>query len=240
MTNDILLFPSRKHPISLRISSIFASLQEEEDRAWSQRCHVRCLRAGENLVDHADESTDLFLLQSGEVRAVLRFGVGKEAIVGVFRRHELMGELSAIDEMPRAASLTAVNDSVVTVIPSAVFNDILGSKPQVNKAVLQLLSLRMRQLNDRVSELSFLDTKHRLYNTLLRLSRIRMDGGGERVISPPIVHSELAEHIGSSRETVSREMARLMREALVERTSRAIILKDPGELSSRISRALQN
>jgi len=142
--------------------------------------------------------------------------------------------------MPRAASLTAVNDSVVTVIPSAVFNDILGSKPQVNKAVLQLLSLRMRQLNDRVSELSFLDTKHRLYNTLLRLSRIRMDGGGERVISPPIVHSELAEHIGSSRETVSREMARLMREALVERTSRAIILKDPGELSSRISRALQN
>ena len=69
---------------------------------------------------------------------------------------------------------------------------------------------------------------------------VRMDGGGERVISPPIVHSELAEHIGSSRETVSREMARLMREALVERTSRAIILKDPGELSSRISRALQN
>lgn len=48
----------------------------------------------------------------------------------------------------------------------------------------------------------------RLYNTLLRLSRVRNDGGRERIISPPLVHAELAEHIGASRETVSREMSR--------------------------------
>ena len=94
-------------------------------------------------------------------------------------------------------------------------------------------------MNDRLSELSFLDTKHRLYNTLLRLSRVRGDGGRERIISPPLVHAELAEHIGASRETVSREMSRLAREQLVERTSRAIVLKNPVELSRRISRALE-
>ena len=68
---------------------------------------------------------------------------------------------------------------------------------------------------------------------------MRNDGGRERIISPPLVHAELAEHIGASRETVSREMSRLAREQLVERTSRAIVLKNPVELSRRISRALE-
>ena len=110
---------------------------------------------------------------------------------------------------------------------------------RVALTLLQLLSKRIRAMNDRLSELSFLDTKHRLYNTLLRLSRVRNDGGRERIISPPLVHAELAEHIGASRETVSREMSRLAREQLVERTSRAIVLKNPVELSRRISRALE-
>lgn len=211
----------------------------DEDREWLSRCHTRNLYAGESLVDYEDLTKDVFLVQSGEMRAVLRFSVGKEAILGSFRRGDLMGELSAIDDLARSASLMAVTDAVVTVIPYAVFHEILGNSPGVTRALLQLLSRRIRAMNERVSELSFLDTKHRLYNALLRLSRSRGDGSSERIISPPLVHAELAEHIGSSRETVSREMSRLIREHLIERTSRAIVLKNPVELSKRISKALE-
>ncbi len=184
-------------------------------------------------------SKDVFIVQTGEIRAVLRFSVGKEAILGSFKRGDILGEQSAIDDMARSASLMAVSDATVTVIPCIVFHDILRQRSDVALALLQLLSKRIRAMNDRLSELSFLDTKHRLYNTLLRLSRVRGDGGRERIISPPLVHAELAEHIGASRETVSREMSRLAREQLVERTSRAIVLKNPVELSRRISRALE-
>ncbi len=203
------------------------------------RCHSRTLSAGESLVDFEDMSKDVFIVQTGEIRAVLRFSVGKEAILGSFKRGDILGEQSAIDDMARSASLMAVSDATVTVIPCIVFLDILRQRSDVALALLQLLSKRIRAMNDRLSELSFLDTKHRLYNTLLRLSRVRNDGGRERIISPPLVHAELAEHIGASRETVSREMSRLAREQLVERTSRAIVLKNPVELSRRISRALE-
>jgi CRP/FNR family cyclic AMP-dependent transcriptional regulator len=224
---------------TLRGTSIFASLTAGEDNEWLSRCHTKSLCAGESLVDYEDLSKDVFVVQSGEIRAVLRFTVGKEAILGTFRRGDLLGELSAIDDMARSASLMAVSDAVVTVIPYVVFHDILRNRPEVCLALMQLLSRRIRVMNERISELSFLDTKHRLYNTLLRLSRLRGDGGRERIISPPLVHAELAEHIGSSRETVSREMSKLIREQLIERTSRAIVLKNPVELSRRISRALE-
>ena len=162
------------HSLStLRGTSIFASLSPGEDNDWLSRCHTRNLCAGESLVDYEDTSKDVFVVQSGEIRAVLRFTVGKEAILGTFRRGDLLGELSAIDEMSRSASLMAVSDSVVTVIPYAVFHDILQTRREVCLSLMRLLSGRIRSMNERVSELSFLDTKHRLYNALLRLSRLR-------------------------------------------------------------------
>ncbi len=237
-TGSPLPLPANTLP-TLRGCAIFAGLTPEEDREWLARCHSRTLSAGESLVDFEDMSKDVFIVQTGEIRAVLRFSVGKEAILGSFKRGDILGEQSAIDDMARSASLMAVSDATVTVIPCIVFHDILRQRADVALALLQLLSKRIRAMNDRLSELSFLDTKHRLYNTLLRLSRVRNDGGRERIISPPLVHAELAEHIGASRETVSREMSRLAREQLVERTSRAIVLKNPVELSRRISRALE-
>ncbi|WP_159946192.1 Crp/Fnr family transcriptional regulator [Rhizobium sp. 18065] len=235
--SSLLPFPAM--PSTLRGSAVFSGLTLEEDRDWLSRCHTRALCAGESLVDFEDASKDVFIVQTGEVRAVLRFSVGKEAILGTFKRGDILGELAAIDNLSRSASLMAVSEALVTVIPYAVFHDILRQRPDVALSLLQLLSKRVRAMNERLSELSFLDTKHRLYNTLLRLSRLRADGGRERIISPPLVHAELAEHIGASRETVSREMSRLAREQLVERTSRAIVLKNPVELSKRISRALE-
>lgn len=237
--NEANVTISQQGVVTLRGTRIFASLTPAEEWEWAARCFTRALSAGESLVDYEDVSKDVFLVQGGEIRAVLRFSTGKEAILGTFRRGDIVGELAALDDLRRSASLMAVSDANVTIIPYAVFRDILKEKHEVSLALMQILSQRIRAMNERVSELSFLDTKHRLYNTLLRLSRLRQDGSRDRIISPPLVHAELAEHVGSSRETVSREMSRLIQEALIERTSRAIVLKNPAELSKRISRAFE-
>lgn len=223
---------------SLKSFPVFACFTDEDDFAYSAKCQMRSYQPGETIVDFGDTSRDVFLVQSGEVRAVLRFSIGKEAILGTFRKGNLFGELSAIDSQTRSASLMAVYASTVICMPAETFREILKTKPDVSLALLGLMSSKIRALNNRITDLCFLDTKHRLYNTLLRLSRSRISTPHERVISPPVVHAELAEHIGSSRETVSREMSKLMREGLVERTSRAIVIRDPSELTGRISKAM--
>jgi CRP/FNR family transcriptional regulator, cyclic AMP receptor protein len=253
MSNITALHPAKSlsqakaRSFSLRAFPVFASLDEDDDRHWSQYCQQRTFGPGETLVDFGDPTRDVFLVQTGQFRAVFRFAIGKEAILGTFREGDIFGELSAIDGQPRSASLMAIFVSTVIVVPAEVFTAIVVQKPDVALTLLKLLSNRIRLLSSRVTDLSFLDTKHRLYNTLLRLSRSRPRNRSanadanpdERVISPPVIHAELADHIGSSRETVSREMARLIREGLIERTASAIILKKPGELSARISSALE-
>lgn len=223
---------------TLRNCAVFGSLSAEEDRYWVGLCSLRSFSGGESLVEFEERTSDIFVIVSGEIRSLLRYAVGKEAILGSFRRGDLLGEISAIDGLPRSASLTAVTDAAVLVMPRNVLGELLRQRHEVCLALLRLMAARIRVMNERVSELTFLDTKHRLYNALLRLSRPRQDGGRERIVSPPLVHADLAEMIGASRETVSREMSKLSRDGLLERTSRAIVLKNPSELSRRISQAL--
>ncbi|MCB1383132.1 MAG: Crp/Fnr family transcriptional regulator [Notoacmeibacter sp.] len=193
----------------------------------------------ETIVDFEDDTSDVYFIAGGEVRAILQVAIGKEVILGEFGRGGIFGELAALDGEPRSASLTALVQTQVMRIPESTFNILMQRSPAFTHCLLKSLSQRTRDLTNRIAELSFLDTRHRLYNTLLRMSRARGDAEAERVISPPVIHAVLAEHIGASREAVSREMSKLAKENIVERTRGAIILRQPGELSRRISSTLQ-
>ena len=90
-------------------------------------------------------------------------------------------------------------------------------------------------LNGRLAEHSFLQTKHRLYSELIRLSRPRLGHEGQRSISPPPTQKELAARIGTRREVVSREIANLKRAKVIDKTTGALILSDVERLSDMIS-----
>lgn len=220
-----------------------APILECLDREWVERLKavwtpIR-FQAQETVVDFEDPSADVYLIAAGQVRAILRVAVGKEIILGEIGPGQLFGELAALDGKPRSASLTALVQTDVFRIPEPLFRQMLDESPKLCRHLLVTLSERTRDLTRRIAELSFLDTRHRLYNTLLRLSRQRPGNEEQRIISPPVIHADLAEHIGASREAVSREMSRLAKEGLLERTRGAIVLARPDELSRRISMTLR-
>jgi CRP-like cAMP-binding protein len=221
--------------VSLRDFPLFAPLDEEQDRRWSAHCNVTEHDEHELIVDFLDESSDVRFIANGRVRVILRFATGREAILGEFGDGQFFGELAAIDGRSRSANVTAMVRTRLVSVPRNVFLDILRQAPEVAVELLRILSARIRDLNMRVAERSFLKAKYRLYSELLRLSRPRPGHSGERIVSPPPIQLELAERIGCSREQVSREMAALERDRVVERLRGGVVLKDVEELSRRIS-----
>ncbi len=147
---------------------------------------------------------------------------------------EYFGELAALDGQGRSANVTALTRTQVCVMPQSVFAHLIESEPAVNRRVMLMLAQRVRQLNERVSEHCFLQTKHRLYIELLRQSKPRAVNPDHRSISPPPVQRDLAARIGTRREVVSREIARLKREKIVETTTGALILTDIPSLNGLI------
>jgi CRP/FNR family cyclic AMP-dependent transcriptional regulator len=147
----------------------------------------------------------------------------------------MFGEMAAIDGVPRSASVTTLQTSLIGSMRAKAFLDVLAHEPEICRRALNMLLARIRSLNHLLSEHAYLTAVERLYAELLRLSRPRAGHEGQRSISPPATQQDLAERIGSRREVVSRALRRLEKDGLVEKTRGALVLTDPGALNRRIS-----
>jgi CRP/FNR family transcriptional regulator, cyclic AMP receptor protein len=224
---------------SLSKIPLFKSVSQPLSERYARSCIWKEYDANELVIDVDDESNDVRFIVSGRVRIILRIAVGKEVILGEMGEGDFFGEIAAIDGNTRSANVTALTRSRICIMPQRIFLEILRTEPDISMYVLKMFAARVRALNLRLGEHSFLQAKHRLYAELLRLSRPRAGNPAQRSISPPPIQRELAERIGSRREVVSRELNHLEREGLVQKARGALVLVNVSELQHRISEALE-
>ncbi|RWP61382.1 Crp/Fnr family transcriptional regulator [Mesorhizobium sp.] len=217
---------------------VLETLDADTRARISQRCRRMSVDANQMIIDFEDPSTDVYFLVSGRVRILYRSPVGKEVILGELGAGGCFGELAAIDGRPRAANVTALHRSELVVMPAPFFSGLLHDNPAFALHFLAFLAERIRSLNTRLAEYSFLQVRPRLLCELLRLSRLRSGSSGERIITPPPLQNDLAARIGSRREVVSRELSALVRDGLVAKARGALVLTNPAELNRRISVAM--
>lgn len=231
--------PSGDTVESLAKIPLFRMLDSPVSERCARSCNWKDYDANELVIDVDDQSNDVRFILSGRVRVILRIAIGKEVILGEMGEGDFFGEIAAIDGHTRSANVTALTRSRICIMPQKVFVEILRTDPGVSMQVLKMFATRVRALNLRLGEHSFLQAKHRLYAELMRLSRPRTGNAAQRSISPPPIQRELAERIGSRREVVSRELNQLEREGHVEKARGALVLVNVGELQRRISDALE-
>ncbi|MHB2169681.1 Crp/Fnr family transcriptional regulator [Alsobacter sp. R-9] len=207
---------------------------------FDRRCSWKRFDEGEICLDFEDQTSDVYFIMSGEVRILIRTQAGKEVILGEMRGGMFFGEMSAIDDTPRSANVTALTNAEMCIMPAAVFREAVHASPVVTDRLLRLLAHRIRELNARITEHSVFDLKHRLYAELLRMSTLRPGGSGERSISPPPFHHVLAGRIGCRREQVTRELSALSTSGIVTKTRGALVILKPKILEERLAEALQN
>jgi len=184
---------------------------------------------GRVVLDSDDGTTDVLFVVQGAVRVLLRTADGERTeILGDLGAGAPLGEMSAIDGVPRSAQVVALVQTRLCLVPAAAFLDLVVATPAVCLGLLRLLTARIRGQNRRLLERTALPTRLRLASELLRLARLRADGAC--IVSPPPTHEELATRVGARRETVSRELSALARAGLLHRTRAAFVLDDPAAL----------
>jgi CRP/FNR family transcriptional regulator, cyclic AMP receptor protein len=208
-------------------------------RHFTQRISQATYEAGALVLDFDDPSSDVFFIDQGAVRVIVRNAGGREVILGDLRAGDIFGEMAAIDEATRSANITALYRSTVSRMSGAAFREMATEVPQVALRVMRVLTGRVRVGNDKLLEFATLQLKHRLYAELLREARPR-PGTTETVISPPPLQHVLAGRIGGRREAVSREIAELIRKGLLKRTPTALVLLRPEVLRSELNTLLND
>lgn len=180
---------------------IFGSLPAEDREQLLQSSSRVRYRRNTVVVSTDDESYSLYLILEGRVRIYRSDEEGRELTINMLGPGDCFGELAALTELPRSASVMTSTDCELLLISRRQFHELLGRNPPMALDVIQQLVLRIHDLIDEVTSFGLQDVYGRLLRVLNRHGVEQPDG---RVVVEGFNQRELATMVGSSREMVSR------------------------------------
>ena len=224
---------------TLKATQLFAALDDPEIVSLSHRTTTRRFTSGELLFSEGEACKGLYVVVSGRIRIFKTAPNGREQILAIEGPGTSIAELPVFDGGPYPASAAAAQESQLLFISRNEFRAFCLEHPEVALKVLQIVGSRLRRLVGIIEELSFTTLRHRLISWLLREARTNGHPGEQgTTFDLGISHQELAAHIGTVRELVSRNMARLQAQGFIRVNGREITILDQEGLESDMASML--
>jgi CRP/FNR family transcriptional regulator len=195
---------------------------------------TRRFSAGELIFAEGDTCLGLFVIETGSVKIFKSSAGGREQVLAIDGPGDSIAEVPVFDGGPYPASAMAVKDTALLFISKADFRAVCLECPEVSLKVLRFVGKRLRSLVNIIEELSFTTVRSRLAALLLRLARSgkATDAGVELTL--PASNQELAAHIGTVRELVSRNLSRLQAAGIIRIEGRTITVRSLKALQQEI------
>jgi len=208
-------------------SPTLAALPEETLKRLERLSEQRQYRRRQ-VIHFTDQPGDsLFLLASGRVKIARVSEQGRELTLYLLEDGALFGETGLLDaNAPYELMAETLEDSLVVVFRRADILAALEQSLSATQALLRLVTERRLLAEDQVADLVFLEVPKRLAKLLLRLHDTQ-GGRGTRVgqtLRGKLTHQELANVIGSTRETTTLILNDFKRQGLIEFLGRRIVI----------------
>jgi CRP/FNR family cyclic AMP-dependent transcriptional regulator len=214
---------------------IFSGLTESELNFLAQRAVPRNYSAGQSIFGEGEPCSGLYIVDSGHVRIFKSSSHGREQVLGIEGPGSSIAELPVFDGGNYPASTTAIDDATLLFVSKQDFQALCTAHPQVALKVLRVVGARLRRLVGIIEELSFTTVRHRLASFLLRLAQKegRRSAAGVE-ITLPASNQELASHIGTVRELVSRNLSHLQAEGILQIDGRTVTISNLKALEAEV------
>ena len=199
---------SREALESLRAIPLFASVKDDDLAMIADLLIERRFPKHKTIVEEGLPGDYMYVLLEGRVQVSKLSDDGREKILHFLEAGDFVGEMSLLDNAPRSASVRALTDTRILALSRADFLNVMRRSPDLAMAVVQELTRRLRDTNEQASSLSFQRVKERTKGLLVRLAKDPDREGeyGGRRVTPTLTHQQIADMIGTSRETVTRAL----------------------------------
>jgi CRP-like cAMP-binding protein len=193
------------------------------------------LKKKQVLFRKGDEGTALYIIHKGKVKIVLSSKVGEEVIPAIFSQGDFFGEMSLLDQKPRSADAVALEESEVLVLNRTDFFSFLKKNENAIKCVLACLSERLRKTDDMLEDASFLTVAGKLAKKLIELgNEFGVKGKSAVKIGIRLTQQDIAELIGTTRESINKELKVLRDKGLISTEGGFIKIIDLERLKRRV------
>lgn len=208
------------------LEGVDASALETCNLVWSEQS----FSSGQTLFTQHDKTNDVYFLLSGLLSAVYFTQEGREIIFTRFPIGSYLGEISAIDSKARSLAVYTRGPARLLCMKQSSFLSLIDQIPQIRKRLMCDMAARIRSLTEKTLELTTLTIQQRVCSYLIRLALETNSLHPNGVIEKAPTHAEIAASIGANREMVSRTMARLSKENIIETSRQKVKVINPKAL----------
>lgn len=178
---------------------------------------------GEMIFHEGDKGNGIYMVEKGTIKVFKLSFEGKEQILHIYGPGHTFGEVPVFEGKNFPASAMAIEKSVIIFLPREKFVNLITSTPGLGMNLLADLSRRLREFTVQIENLSLKEVPARLSAYFLTLSR---EQNNQKKLMLPISKAQLSNLIGTTPETVSRVLKKMMDSDLIDVQTKTIVIKD--------------
>jgi CRP/FNR family transcriptional regulator, cyclic AMP receptor protein len=243
----VLVMPQRSGRVERHVGKILVpqaghylrTTQRRRPEVAGGRARSTTFRPGSPIYLPSEPAQAVFLLAQGRVKICHLTPDGKQSIIALIEPGELFGELAIYSEGSPREEFAEAADATTTVvmIPSQTIQNLMEARIDLSLGITKLIGLRRQRIERRLKNLLFHSNLERLTHLILELvEQYGVDVANGTEITIRLSHQELANIIGSTRETVTVLLGQLQREGLIKHGRKKLIVTDLAKLARIVSR----
>ncbi|MCB0032452.1 MAG: Crp/Fnr family transcriptional regulator [Anaerolineales bacterium] len=194
----------------LGMVDIFQDLSEAEMQEMDRTTTMSTCRKGRVFYRPEDTGEVLFILKKGKVQLYRLSPEGKKLIVATIGEKNIFGEMAIIGQGMHQTFAEAAEDCVLCVMSRYDVERLITNNPAVALRIMHLMAGRITNLETQLEDMAFKSIRTRLAAHLLRLREEQGD------LIQGYTHQDLAEAIGTYRETATQTLNEFKADNLVE------------------------
>ncbi|MFK7894230.1 MAG: Crp/Fnr family transcriptional regulator [Myxococcota bacterium] len=193
---------------SLRAIPLFTRVSEGDLEELASHLIERRFPKNSTVVEEGLPGDYMYVIREGRAKVTKASEDGREKIMNFLEAGAFFGDMALLGDETRSASVKTLEESTLLALSRRDFIDLLRQSPDLSLAVIEELANRLRETNEQARSLSFQGVEERTRNLFERIARSE-DGFPDRRITPALTHQQIADMVGTSRETVTRAIKQL-------------------------------
>lgn len=213
----------------------FSGLPEQDLTNIAQIATERHYPKGAPIFSEGEPGNYFYFVKYGKVKVFRTYEDGKEHIVHILGEGDIFGEASLFNNIDYPASASAYEDSSIGIIRNADMEKLIKENSELSLRLIKLMSRKLIFAQQKIRDLTFNDVFSRTASQIFKLSA---DYGRKTnrgiLVDVSVTRQELADMVGTTRETVSRVISRLKKDKSIDEEHDRLLIINENKLRSWI------
>ncbi|MFD2586765.1 Crp/Fnr family transcriptional regulator [Croceitalea marina] len=205
------------------------ALSKSELKAISDSKTTKSIKKGDTIFTEGENLNGVFCVRNGVTKLSKLSANGKDQIVKLAKKGEVLGQRSVIANQKTNLAAIALKDMEVCFIPKHKLNESINNNIEFTKEILLKMTDELKFANDMIMDLSQKTVKQRVAQILLYLNN-SFDKDDEGFIGLYLTRNDISDIVGTAKEACIRTLTELKNEGFIFTQGKRIKILKPKSL----------